>query len=245
MKRTVSRASAAAAALLLASGLAWAVDSRFRYADRGDRHEGVEEWQVSGGSFDLLAVQYRQGQPWKTGSDRLHVYFWLPAGLTPAIEVREPRRNYMMHPARKPYAQGLQSFSWPRGAVVAPLSIDPAGLQARVSNREETVYYPAFLSSGAPPAPGGSYAFVYNSGAGIDVECILSREDGGRLVPVRKWPFSRDLGGRLAIEWDGRDDQGKPAPPGRYVLRLKGDMLTETARPLNVALSFEHYGPLQ
>ncbi|HEX6899112.1 MAG TPA: hypothetical protein VF789_05335 [Thermoanaerobaculia bacterium] len=245
MNRKTSRAVAAGAALLLAAGAAWAACEACKYKDRGDRREGVEDWQVSGASFDLLAVQYRQGEPWKTASDRLFVYFWLPAGLTPTIEVREPGKNYMMHPAKKPYPQGLQSFSWPRGEVVAPLGIDPAGLQARVSNREETVYYPAFLSSGPRPAPGGTYAFVYESGAGIDVDCTVSRDQGGQLVPVRKWIFTRDLGGRLAVEWNGRDDQGRPAPPGRYVLRLKGDMLTETVRPLNATLTFEHYGQLQ
>jgi hypothetical protein len=242
MNKTFWKTAAATAALLLCASLARAGCETCKYADRGDRREGVEDWQVSGGSFDLLAVQYRQGEPWKAGSGKLQLYFWLPAGLTPTIEVREPARNYMMHPAKKPYTAGLQSFSWNRGEVVAPLGIQPAALQARVSNREETVYFPAYLSSGPPPAPGGSYVFVFNSGAGIDVDCTVSRDEGGQLVPVRKWVFASDLGGRLAIEWNGRDDQGKPAPPGRYVLRLKGDMLAETTRPLNTTLAFEHHG---
>lgn len=245
MHRTLSKAAAAGAVLLLIAGAARAACEACKYRDRGDRREGVEDWQVSGASFDLLGVQYRQGEPWKGGSDRLYLYFWLPAALTPTIEVREPGRNYMMHPAKKPHPPGLQAFSWPRGEVVAPLGLDPARLHARVSNREETVYYPAFLSSGPRPAPGGTYAFVFESGAGIDVDCVVSRDEGGLLVPVRKWVFSRDLGGLMAVEWNGRDDQGKPAPPGRYVLRLKGDMLTETARPLNATFAFEHYGQLQ
>ena len=239
MNRTISRAAATGAVLLLTAGAARAGCESCKYRDRGDRREGVEDWQVSGGSFDLLGVHYRQGEPWKGGTERLFVYFWLPARLTPTIEVREPAKNYRMEPAKREYPPGLQSFSWPRGEAVAPLGLDPARLRIKVNNREETVYYPAFLSSGASPAPGGSYVFVFNSGAGIDVDCIVSRDEGGRLTPVRKWVYTSGVGGLLTIEWNGRDDQGRPAPPGRYVLRLKGDMLAEATRPLNTSLAFE------
>ena len=249
MKTFVPRAAIAAVALLLAAASARAACEKCRYADRGDRFEGVENLQVSGSSFDLVAVEYRpgngQGHPLDSHAEKLFLYFWLPASLTPTIEVREPVRNYMMHPAKKSYAAGLQSFSWPRGEVLAPLGIEPDRLHAKISNREETVYYPAFLSAGSPPAPGGSYVFLFRSGAGIDVDCTISRDEGSQLVPVRKWVCSSDLGGPVTITWDGLDDRRQPVPAGRYVLRLKGDMLAETPRPLRATVTFEHYGRLQ
>lgn len=233
------------AVLLLTATLARAACETCRYTDRGDRLEGVDDWQVSGGSFDLLAVQYRQGAAASSSGEKLHLYFWLPAPLTPTIEVREPSRNYMMHPVKKPHTAGLQTFAWPLGEVIRPLGLDAGRLYAKVSNREETLYFPAFLSNGKPPAAGGTYVFVFASGSGIDVNCSILRDDGGTLVTVRKWVYTDEHGGRLPIEWDGRDDKGQPVPPGSYTLRLKGDMLAETTRPLTRNLSFVHYGRFQ
>lgn len=245
MKKTFLKAGAATAALLLCASLAWAVCETCRYADRGDRHEGVDQVQVSAASLNPLSIQYRQGDPLKTASDRLYVYFWLPTAQTPAIEVQEPAKNYMMHPVRKPYPAGLQSFSWPRGEVVQPLGLDPARLHARVSSRDRSLYFPAFLSSGPAPAAGGTYAFIFQSGAAFDARCTISRDDGGQLVLVRKWSCPQELGGRVVLEWNGRDDQGQPAAPGRYVLRVRGEMLTDSPRPLNDSFAFQHYGHLR
>lgn len=244
MPTRLTHAAALAAAFFCHAAVGGAACERCRYADRGDRFEGVEDWQVSGSSFDLIAVEYRAGKP-AAVADRLSVYFWLPSALTPTIEVREPDRNYMMHPAKKPYAAGLQAFSWPTAAVLAPMAIAPGELHAKVSNREETLYFPAYLSPGAPPGPGGTYEFVWKSGAGLDVSCAISRDDGGALVPVAKWDCSSDFGGKVTIRWNGLDAQGQPAPPGRYLLRIKGDMLAETPRPVNATVAFVHYGRLQ
>lgn len=248
MNRLIFHAAGATAAgvlLLLAAAPARAACEKCRYADRGDRFEGVENLQVSGSSFDLVAVEYRQGDTLGPRPEKLHLYFWLPASLTPTIEVREPDKNYMMHPTKKPYAAGLQSFSWPRGEVLGPLGIEAGKLHAKVSNREETLYFPAFLSSGAPPTPGGTYLFYFRSGAGVDVDCTISREEGNQLVPIRKWVCSSDLGGSVRITWDGLDDRKKSVPAGRYTLRVKGDMLAESPRPLRTTVTFEHYGHLQ
>ena len=233
----------AALALLLTAGALWAECETCRYTDRGDRFEGTENQQVSGGSLDLLAVQYKTAQSGPPATaDKLHLYFWLPGPTTPTIEVREPSRNYLMHPVKKPFTAGLQEFAWPRNEVVGRLGIDPSRLYSKISNREETLYYPAFLSGGAPPQAGGRYVFVFRSGAGIDATCTISREEGGQMVPVRKWVYTEDLGGTLPIEWDGRDDQGKTVLPGTYQLRLRGDLLAESVRPLNETVSFVHYG---
>jgi hypothetical protein len=232
---------------LLLAGSARAQDCKTcLYTDRGDREEGrVTQWKVSGGSLELLGVHYKPPRSAMEASDRLHLYFWLPAGETPLIEVREPSHNYFMLPKSKDYPAGLQDFSWPRGEAVGPLGLDPARFFSRVSNREETVFYPVFLSGGARPEPGGRYVFVFRSGAGLDVSCTISRQEAGGLVPVRKFSYFEELGGILPIEWDGLDDKRQPVPPGRYVLKLRGDMLAETVRSISETYSFEHYGNLR
>jgi hypothetical protein len=212
------------------------------YAKRGDRHEGVGERQVSGGSFELLGVEYLTGEKPAAPGEQAHLSFWLPAPETPVIEVWEPRTNYWMVPDRRPFDRGFQAYTWPRGEVIAPLGIDLAGLYPKISNRDKTLYYPAAVSSGPKPPPDGRYVFIFRSGAGIDVYCTLSRDENGKMVQVRRFRHSEDLGGTLRIPWDGKDDHGNPAPDGTYVLRLKGEMMAETHRPLTFNLTFLHHG---
>jgi hypothetical protein len=235
------RAVRLAALLIVIAGAAHAQCGKCAYAKRGDRYEGVGARQVSGASFELLSVQYLPaGNPTATGRD-VHLYFWLPAAETPSIEVWEPRTNYYMVPDRRPFEAGPQAFSWPRGEVLAPLGLESASLYPKISNRDKTLYFPAALSTGPRPQPDGRTLFVFRSGAGIDVYCTLSRDEKGTMVPVRKFRHTEDLGGTLRIVWDGKDDQGKPAPEGTYLLRLKGEMMAETQRPLTSSLSFLHH----
>jgi hypothetical protein len=228
--------------LLHAARLAAADCATCTYAKRGDRWEGVGVRQVSGASFDLLGVEIPAAGKPAAGGDPIRLWFWLPAAETLTIEVWEPRTNYWMVPDARPYAGGLQSYDWPRGAVLAPLGLDLASLRPKVRNRDETLYFPALLAAGPRPQRGEGYAFVFRSGAGIDALATLSSDTGGKLTPVRRLRFSEDLGGILRLTWDGRDEQGRPVPDGVYVLRLKGDMLAETLRPLTFTLSFFHHG---
>jgi hypothetical protein len=241
MTRTVWKALGTAAALLAAVGTAWAACSKCTYAKRGNRSEGVLVRKVSGGSFDLLSVEYRPAGSSSAAGKDVHLYFWLPKPETPMIEVWEPDTNYWMVPDRKPYVQGLQAFTWPRGDVLDPLGLTPSVLCPKVRNPSQTLYYPAFLSAGQKPAAGGRYVFSFRSGAGVDVRGTIT--PNGTTVPVRKFAY-REGGGRLHIEWNGRDDAGKPVTQGVYVLRLDGNMEAESIRPLSFKLSFVHYGQL-
>jgi hypothetical protein len=243
MTRTVWKALGTAAALLAAAGIAWAACSTCTYNRRGNRSEGVLAQKISGGSFDLLAVEYRPAGGLPASGKDVHLYFWLPKPETPVIEVREPDTSYWMVPDRKPYAQGLQAFTWPRRDVLDPLGLATSVLSPKVSDPLKTLYYPAYLSAGQKPAPDGGYVFSFRSGAGIDVRGAIV--PNGRTVPVRKFTYREGYGGRLRINWNGRDDAGKPVPRGVYVLRLDGNMMAESIRPLNFRLSFVHYGQLQ
>lgn len=233
------------AAALVAANLTAADCDKCKYAKRGDRWEGVGVRQVSGASFDLLAVEIQPSGKAAAAGDQVRLWFWLPGKEAPTIEVWEPRSNYWMVPDSRAFGGGLQSYAWPRGEVLAPLGLDLASLRPKIRSRDETVYYPALLSTSPKPEPGAGYAFVFRSGAGIDAFCTISRDEGGKLTQVRKFRYGEDLGGDLRIAWDGKDDQGQPVPDGTYVLRLKGEMLAETLRPLTFNLSFLHHGHLE
>jgi hypothetical protein len=189
---------------------------------RGDRREGVKTNPVSGGSLTLLAVEYRPAGATGSAGPDMHVYFWLPQPESAVIEVWDPVSNYWMAPDERPLGRSLQAYTWPRKEVLEPLGLGAADLFLKVRNRDKTLYYPALVSAGPKPAPGGGYTFAFDSGAGLDVLCTVSRDEGGTLVPVRKFPFSEEMGGTFRISWDGRDDQGRPAPAGSYVLKVKG-----------------------
>lgn len=210
-----------------------------KWSDRGDRFEGVEDReQVSGGSFELLSVHYlRPPEPGE--GDSLHLLFWLPEPRElDEIRVSQPARYYKMEPKLKQYGQGLQDFTWPRGEVIDPLGLSPDALYARI--RSGDVYFPALLSPHRPAAPPGGYAFVFESGAGIDADCTIARQDDGTSEEVRTFECFEEFGGTIAIEWDGLDAAGGAVADGLYVLRVEGDMLAETIRPLETHVVFRH-----
>jgi flagellar hook capping protein FlgD len=222
-----------------------------RWGDRGDRSEGVREEpaMISGGSFELLSVSYLHSPAARGGGAQMRLYFWLPeARKLDEVVVWKPlpskthdKVSYRMEPERKQYGKGLQEFAWPRGEVIARLGIAPEALHTRVKAGE--VFLPALLTAGEPPAPAGGYAFVFASGAGIDAECIVTRE--GAAQPIRRFECYEEKGGEITFEWDGRDGQGRPAPDGVYVLKVAGDMQAEVLRPVETSLRFQHRGRLQ
>ncbi len=212
------------------------------FADRGDRFEGVDDReQVSGGSFELQSVHYLRPAEAAAGGQEMHLYFWLSeAGALEEMRVAQPARYYRMEPKRKQYDPGLQTFAWPRGEVIDPLGLSIDALFARV--RAGDVYIPALVSTGAPAAAKGGYAFVFESGAGIDADCTVAGKDG---APVKTFECFEDYGGMITIEWDGRDAAGNPAADGLYDLRIEGALLAETIRPLETSVAFRHRGSLK
>lgn len=216
------------------------------WADRGDRFEGVLNQPSAAGTCDFLGVQAKRAGEASKGARSLYLHFWLPGPETPVIEVWQKEKNYWMVPKNKKYHQGLQTFSWARSEVIEPLGVNIDSLYVRISNAEKTLYFPTLLSSDAKPAssPEG-YVFTFDCSAGIEVAVTILREEEGRLQVVRTFPYSKDYGGISRIEWDGKGETGRKVPPGVYVLRLKGDLMTETLRRLNRNISFQHHDLVQ
>lgn len=217
------------------------------WAERGDRWEGVvEKEQISGGSFELVSVQYRHPSEPADRGDRLHLVFWLPEPLElDEIKVWQPDRLYSMEPSKKRYGKNRQTFDWPRGEVVDRLGLAIGSLYTRI--RSGAVYYPALLSTREVPGATAGYELVFQSGAGIDATCTIDRVspprspqgDGG---VIRSFECFEEAGGTITIEWDGHDAEGRMAPAGVYVLKIDGEMLAETLRPLRQRYSFWHRG---
>lgn len=216
-----------------------------KWTDRGDRFEGIARRQVSGGCCELLGVHYQRADQLASGAERLSLFFWLPAEMTPEIVVGQRDVNYLMTPKSRGYGRGLQRFSWPRGEVLAPLRVQIDTLQARVSD-SAAVYFPALLSTSDRPIPAGKYAFVLESAGALDLQCTIAREEKGRLVPVRSFRQTEEFGGVFTVEWDGRDDRGQRVAGGVYVLRLDGQVEAETIQPIRgYKVAFQHYDQFQ
>jgi hypothetical protein len=232
-------------AVLGSANLVWGQCETCKWLKRGkdqsERYEGIKSRPVSGGCCEILGVHYERKDRINASASQLHLFFWLPESVSPRILVWQPSTNYMMEPVNKKYPKGLQSFSWPRQEVIAPLGVNVDTLYTTVRDSRE-VYFPALLSTSERPKPAGSYAFVLESGGGISGQGTIERESAGKLTPVRSFPIEEEFGGRVQINWDGLDGQGKPVAAGTYVLRLKGTLEGETIEPLNYILHFQHYG---
>lgn len=231
------------AVLFLVAGLAWAVCDRCLYQEFEDRFEGVPATrQVSGDSgFGLIGVHYKQAAPLAESDPDLNLYFWMPSADIPAIEVWHPRTNYLMVPKERRYDRGLAVFSWPKKERIKPLNLDVGKLCLKVSDRSKAVYFPAVLSTGAS-LPTGSYAFLFGSQAGFQANGTIAREEKGQMVMTYNRGWAKDREGVHSFDWDGRDMQGKPAPPGVYVLRITGDLFTEQVQEITQPpIKFLHY----
>lgn len=213
------------------------------FTERGDRLEGIEDReQVSGGSFELLSVQYLKPREAGAPGPQIYLYFWSPqAGELDELKVWQPARYYRMEPVQKQFGAGLSEFSWGRGDVIDPMQLSTDTLYALV--RSGDTFLPALLTTGESPAPSGGYAFVFESGAGIDADCTVIRKADG--TAVKSFECFEDYGGAITIEWDGKDEAGQAAADGLYVLEIEGDMLAETIRPLSATVAFRHRARLQ
>lgn len=125
--------------------------------------------------------------------------------------------------------------------MIDRLGLATDSLYTRIKTGE--VYYPALLSAREELTSGTGYAFVFRSGAGIDATCTIARRDEGAQV-VRSFECYEDYGGTIVIEWDGRDERGQAVPAGVHVLKIEGEMLARTFRPLRQSVSFWHRGPI-
>ena len=245
MRRTVW---ALTTLMLLAASISLAqeVCDGCEWSERGDRSEGVwrEATMISGGSFELMSVSYLRGAA--GGGAQVGLYFWQPdAGALDELLVWKPLPSetndkvaYKMEPVGKQFGAGAQKFSW-SGEVIKKLGLGLDSLHTRI--RSGGSYIPGLLTTGTP-SPSGGYAFVFESGAGIDAWCTVSPASGGE--PISEFECYEEYGGEIRIEWNGRDDSGQPAADGLYVLAVEGDMLAEVLRPLETSVKFWHRGSL-
>jgi hypothetical protein len=217
------------------------------WSERGDRNEGVwkEASMISGGSFELMSVRYRASLG-SEGSE-LKLFFWQPeAGELDELLVWKPLPSktndkvaYRMEPASKRFDAGLQQFSWPRD-VIERLGLSPDHLHAKVKAGGSLV--PSLLTTGDSLAAASGYAFVFDSGSGIDAECAIIPDGGSE--PIVTFECYEEYGGEVTVEWDGNDEAGRPAADGLYRLTIDGEMLAEVLRPVETTVSFWHRASL-
>ena len=234
--------------MLLTASIAMAqtVCDGCEWSERGDRSEGVwkEASMISGGSFELMGVSYLHGGA--GGGAQIGLHFWLPeAGTLDELLVwkllpseTNDKVAYKMEPAGRKFGAGAQKFGW-SGEVIKKLGLGLDSLHTRI--RSGGSYVPGLLTTGTP-SPSGGYAFVFESGAGIDAWCTVSTAGGDQIAEFECY---EEYGGEVRVEWDGRDDSGQPAADGLYELSVEGDMLAEVLRPLETSVRFWHRASLK
>jgi len=218
------------------------------WSKRGDRSEGVwkDASMISGGSFELMSVRYRASLG--SGGSDLKLFFWQPKpGELDELLVWKPLPSqtnddvaYKMEPASKQFDAGLQQFTWPR-AVVEQLGLNPDKLHTKVI--VDGNHVPGLLTMGGTPAAASGYAFVFDSGAGIDADCHIIPDGGSE--PIAAFECYEEYGGEVTVEWDGKDTAGQPAANGLYRLTIDGEMLAEVLRPVETTVRFWHRASLQ
>ncbi len=227
--------------VLLAAGTVDGADHL--YQERDDRFEGIQQAQnLSGGYFELLGVHVKPN-PLDREAKELHLSIPLRTKAELTIRVWEPEASYWMVPKRKDFMPGTM-FSWRRAAVLGLLRIDVRKLCVLVTDATKTLYYPARLFSGDPPAGVESYVFLFKSRGGVELEGMIAREVEGRLVQVREIRREEDFGGILSFTWDGRSTTGESVPPGIYHLKLDGTVFLKNDHPLGIDIPFLHHGEI-
>ncbi len=170
------------------------------WQDRGDRYEGIRAENVSGGDFELLAVQVEPGR-----LDRQEATLYVAVPLREEAELRirvwDPHSHYWMTPKRKAFAPG-DDYSWSRATVLGPAGIDVGRLCVLATNPTETLYYPARLTTGDPHAAVTGYRFRFHSRGGVELDFKIAREVDGRLIPVVENERNEDFGG--SRRWGSR-----------------------------------------
>lgn len=239
-------AGLAAFSAMLLAGAAQLGAQDLSWQDRGDRYEGVVARDISGGYFTLLGVQLEGGEQLQAGAARLQISFWLPSPQTLNIRVWEPRSNYWMIPHAKKFSAHAQSFAWPLTPVIRGLNLNLELLQVLVANENETLYFPARLSTAAPALSEPRYRFTFDSKGGVELEGVIVREAGKALQPLKSFAINEEYPGTVRVRWDGKDSEGRLAPEGVYRLQLKGAIyLNDSEEAMALDIRFMHRGNVE
>lgn len=234
------------AALALAALPAAAADDVWWAERDGEpRWEGLlRDEPVAGHAFELLGVQVVPARfPSDADAGRLELYLPPSAPADVRVEVRERPSNYRMRPARDHFAPG-EPFRWPLGEVVGRAGLAPERLCALASQEGQRFYYPVLLGGEGPRPERPSYEFRFYSRGEYALRWAVRRETPDGLLLVDQGRAYDGLEGLARVTWDGLDEQGRPAPPGRYALELQVEVYLNPTERLQLRVPFQHYDGL-
>ena len=230
--------------------------------DRGlqkfaDRQEGILSLQAASATLlDLLSIEVVAPPSSADLSPEAHLYALLPeqvASQDLLAQVRDPGRHYWMIPDPGTLRTTNPIFDWSRTNFLEPRGIAMTQLRPLVSNADETVHFPAWVSAAgrARPAAGPrTYLFRFESRGAVFAEAKIYRSSatGWAATESDQWIRVTDLSqvdepypGVFSVSWTDTADQGR-APPGLYQLTLVGSLETDQVIDLKLAVPFFHDG---
>lgn len=217
------------------------------WAERDDepRWEGlVPDELVAGNAFELLGVQIVPAGFPADAAGRLELYVPADAPADVHVEVRERPSNYRMRPEDGSLEPG-RPFHWPLGEVLGPAGIAPERLCALANREGERFYYPVLLGGEGLRPERPRYEFRFYSRGEYALRWVVRREtpDGMELVVAQGRDYD-GLEGLARVAWPGLDGEGRPAPPGRYVLDVQVEVYLNPTERLQLRVPFQHYDGL-
>jgi hypothetical protein len=226
----------------LVTTAASAADPR-AYGPRGDCSEGIRIKPIAGRDIELIsALADTAAGPVQGMPRRLRLWFFLPAGESPRINVREldNRHFYWLDRVRRPWNTGaINVFDWPtirvirqiRGLVprhlgaLVRLGADGSGARERVA--------PAVLSGTNGLEPIVGYRFTFKTGGPAHMVCRLFPLPSSEGTPLWEKAFPRVDGGRAFTCRVPADRVGR----GPHRLVLSGYSLRDSA-PIRQLVDF-------
>ncbi len=198
------------------------------------RCEGTNAFRKSGGP-DLVSFSTGQLQP---SNQQLTLQVPKLKNLpTPRVIVRSYVKYYQLIPLGFPRStDSLFGFQWSTSDVIGPEQIPYSSLMATAFTRDRnrTVYLPVIFNQPSDR----QYRFVLSSERPFIMKAFEIRDSQDKVVH-RKSARTYDPG-EVTLTWDGRDNSGKSAAPGRYRLRIQTELQQPPEAIPPVSVAFEH-----
>jgi hypothetical protein len=170
---------------------------------------------AAGGGYDIN-VLIEQTQSWQL--------FWMPVDVT--VHMASGARTFV---ARDSLAS--QWFSFHVSDMPQSVELDHNGwilspIRAKAADVSQAPPVLRLLPVRPNPSRAGASLSYWLPGESVAAIALFDVA-GAR---VRSWPVARSSGGTHTLYWDGRDDTGRPLPPGVYMACLDADGQRRTQR---------------
>lgn len=205
-------------------------ETAYMQRDNDKRCEGLGSVDRTG-SLELISLTIGQ---MTTLSDSLKLQVPNRNNQQPKVRVRAFPQNYQLDPIAFRTQGSRYQFQW-SNEVMRAAKIDPASLRAiAFVNAERLIYLPVIFS----PAP--KYDIILNTNSRAKISEFKILQNNQTIYTSSRPNFQPK--GQIPFTWNGRTNDGKPAPAGLYQLRITAQLERDDAPPetASINITFAH-----